>query len=131
MVCLPIPPLRRGRLPYFFSGGGGVAGGVLCCCCGAAGCAGCCCCCCCCCCFCLAPSRTTDDPPGREIKMVRASDVIMKITAAVVVALLRRVPAPRAPKAVCEPPPPKAPAQSAPLPCCKSTTMIRKMQTIT
>ncbi len=84
---------------YFFSGvAGGVAGvGALCC---GAGCAGVCCagCCCCCCCFCFAPSRITDEPPGCEIKIVSASDVIMKMTAATVVALLRTVPAPRAPK---------------------------------
>src|SRR5262247_3721085 len=48
MVCLPIPPLRRGLdllRTYFFSGAG--AAGVLCC---SWVCAGCCCCCCCCCC---------------------------------------------------------------------------------
>ena len=88
-------------------------------------------CCCCCCCFCFAPSRITDEPPGCEIKIVSASDVIMKMTAATVVALLRTVPACRAPKVDWLPPPPKAPARSAPLPCCSRTTRIKKTQTMT
>ena len=53
----------------------------------------------------------TEEPPGREIMIVNARDVIMKMIAAAVVALLRIVAALRAPKAVCVPPPPKAPAR--------------------
>ena len=59
----------------------------------------------------------TDEPPGREIRIVSESDVNMKMTAAAVVALLNRVPVPRAPNVACEPPPPKAPDQSALFPC--------------
>ena len=42
----------------------------------------------------------TEEPPGCEIKIVSASDVIMKMIAAAVVALLSMVPAPRAPNVV-------------------------------
>ena len=42
----------------------------------------------------------TEAPPGREIRIVNASDVIMKMIAAAVVALVNNVAAPRAPKAV-------------------------------
>src|SRR5438067_13612882 len=82
-----------------------------------------------CCCCCLAPSRMTELPPDcLPIIIVSASEVSIKIIAAAVVALLSMVPAPRAPNVLWLPPPPKAPAQSAPLPCCRSTTRIRKLQ---
>ena len=55
-------------------------------------------------------------------------EVIMKRTAAHVVALVRTVAAPRGPKAVCEPIPPKAAATSALLPLWMSTTKTRKRQ---
>ena len=42
----------------------------------------------------------TEEPPGREIRIVSASDVIIKRIAAAVVALLRTVAVLRAPKAV-------------------------------
>ena len=42
----------------------------------------------------------TEEPPGCEIKIVSASDVIMKMIAAAVVALLSMVPAPREPNVV-------------------------------
>jgi len=42
----------------------------------------------------------TELPPGREMRIANARDVIMKITAAAVVALDKMVPAPRAPNTV-------------------------------
>jgi hypothetical protein len=62
--------------------------------------------------------------------MARASEVNMKRTAAMVVALERTVAAPRLPRAVWLPPPPKAPARSAPFPDWRRTTMMRIRQTI-
>jgi hypothetical protein len=62
--------------------------------------------------------------------MARASEVNMKRTAAMVVALERTVAAPRLPRAVWLPPPPKAPARSAHFPDCRRTTMIRIRQTM-
>jgi hypothetical protein len=59
------------------------------------------------------------------------SEVIMKITADIVVALESKVADPRGPKAVCEPIPPNAPAKSAALPLCSKTTTIRNRHTIT
>ncbi len=53
----------------------------------------------------------------RERTMVRLTEVSMKTTADQVVRRVRRLEAPRGPKAVCEPEPPKAPARSADLPC--------------
>src|SRR5947209_12099004 len=52
----------------------------------------------------------------------------MNITAHQVVARERTVAAPRGPNAVWLPAPPNAPAMSAALPLCSSTTMIRKRQ---
>src|SRR5207248_7086473 len=48
-----------------------------------------------------------------------------------VVAFDNRVAEPRGPKAVCEPIPPNAPARSAALPLCSSTTTIKNKQTST
>ena len=67
----------------------------------------------------------------RLAKIESVMEVSMKITAAQVVALLSTVAAVRVPKAVWLPMPPKAAAMSALLPLCKSTTAIRKIQTIT
>src|SRR4029077_5258107 len=55
----------------------------------------------------------------------------MNMMAHQVVALERALAAPRGPKAVWLPAPPKAPARSAALPLCKSTTMISTRQLIT
>jgi len=72
----------------------------------------------------------TDDL-GRPCRTARAIDVMTKSTKNVVVNLCRSVVAPRAPNAVCDPPPPNAPARSAPFPCWTRTTRIRKMLTMT
>ena len=74
---------------------------------------------------------TTDRLPGRAETIVNARDVTMNMTAAAVVAFDNRVAEPRCPNAVWLDPPPNAPDQSALLPCCSSTTRIRKRQTIT
>jgi hypothetical protein len=55
----------------------------------------------------------------------------MKIPADQAVSRERSVAAPRAPNAVCDPPPPKAPARSARLPVWRSTTRIKNTATIT
>ena len=52
------------------------------------------------------------------------SEVSMNTTAEIVVALLNAVAAPRGPKTVCDPMPPKAPAKSAALPLCSSTSTV-------
>jgi len=80
--------------------------------------------------FCF--SRTLPVVPElRVAKIASVSDVTMKTAAATVVARESTVADPRGPNAVCEPIPPKAPARSAALPLCSSTTTIRKKQTIT
>jgi hypothetical protein len=68
-------------------------------------------------------------PVARVEKMESVIEVSMKITADHVVALLSTVAAPRGPKAVWLPIPPKAAAMSALLPLCSSTTMIKNKQT--
>ena len=74
----------------------------------------------------------TEEPDVRlEAKIDNVIELSMKITAAQVVALLSTVAAPRGPKAVWLPMPPKAAAMSALLPLCSSTTMIKNRQTIT
>ena len=55
----------------------------------------------------------------------------MNRIAEMVVAFESSVADPRGPNAVCDPMPPNAPARSAALPLCNSTTTIRKMHTIT
>ena len=60
-----------------------------------------------------------------------ARDVSIKITAAPVVALLKKVEAPVLPNSVWLPPPPKAAPISAPFPVWSKTIMIRATHTIT
>jgi len=80
------------------------------------------------CCF----SKTLpDDPAPRVARIASVKDVSMNTAAAIVVALERTVADPRGPKAVCDPMPPNAPARSAALPLCSSTTTTRKKQTRT
>jgi len=67
----------------------------------------------------------------RDATIASVNDVSIKMIAAQVVARVRTVAAPRGPKAVCEPMPPKAAAMSALLPLWSSTTPIRNKQTIT
>ena len=62
-----------------------------------------------------APLMT--EAAGLDCRTDKEIDVTMKRTKNAVVSLCSSVVAPRAPTAVCEPPPPKAPARSAPLPC--------------
>ena len=59
------------------------------------------------------------------------NEVIMNTIAEIVVARVSTVAEPRGPNTVCEPMPPKAPARSAALPLCSSTTMIKNTDTIT
>src|SRR5664279_3293994 len=77
------------------------------------------------------PERTDLSARERESMTVREMETTMKRTAPQVVSLVSRLAAPRGPKAVCEPWPPKAPARSADLPCCSSTTPIRNRQMMT
>ena len=70
-------------------------------------------------------------PVLRELYRESINEVSMKITAAIVVSLDKKVAVPLAPKAVCDPPPPKAPARSALFPDCKRTIRINNRQTIT
>ncbi len=124
---LPIPPRPRinysnqlnriiRRTRYFFAGTGAVCGFAA----GADCFAG-----------CLPSSTVVLTPALRIARMESASDVIIKTMAEIVVAFESKVADPRGPNAVCEPMPPNAPARSAALPLCNSTTMIRKMQTTT
>src|SRR5580698_4012024 len=53
----------------------------------------------------------------------------MKIAAQIAVARVSRLPAPRPPKTCWVAPPPNAAPMPPPLPCCRSTTSIRKQQT--
>jgi len=70
-------------------------------------------------------------PLRRTAKIESVIDVTMNSTADQVVALESAVAAPRGPKAVWLPMPPKAAAMSPLLPLCSNTTMMRKKQTIT
>ena len=65
---------------------------------------------------------------ARSEAMAKASAVIINSDAAMVVALESTVAVPRGPKTVWDPIPPNAPAKSAALPLCSSTTTIRKKQ---
>ena len=67
-------------------------------------------------------------PTPLSVCSTRASAQTMNITAHHVVARESTVAAPRGPNAVWLPAPPKAPAMSAALPLCNSTTMIRNKQ---
>ena len=73
------------------------------------------------------PVDMTELRPWRS-RIVRTSDSTMKPMKAPVVSLCSSVVAPRAPNAVCVPPPPNAPAMSAPFPCWTRTTRMRKKQ---
>jgi len=80
------------------------------------------------------PVRSITESPllrMRPCQMPSEIEVIMKTMAAPAVAFVSKVVAPRGPNAVCEPMPPNAPARSAALPLCSSTTMIRNKQTTT
>lgn len=66
-----------------------------------------------------------------DIAIDSVIDVTMKRIAAQVVAFVRTVAAPRGPKAVCEPMPPKAAATSALFPLWMRTTKTRNKQTKT
>ena len=66
-----------------------------------------------------------------SVRKTRAMAQIMNITAHHVVAWESKVAAPRGPKAVWLPAPPKAPAKSAALPLWSNTTMISTRQFIT
>src|SRR5215469_11503671 len=71
------------------------------------------------------------DPPCSTLRSTRttiASAQIMNITAHHVVACDKTVAAPRGPNAVWLPAPPNAPAKSAALPLCSSTTTMRTKQ---
>ena len=63
--------------------------------------------------------------PPRVAMIDRVNDVTMNSAAAMVVAFDSTVADPRGPNTVCEPMPPNAPARSAALPLCSSTTTIR------
>ena len=79
-------------------------------------------------------SSTEPVPPTLPLRVARTErliEVIMNRIAAMVVARERAVAAPRGPKAVWLPMPPKAPARSAALPLCSNTTRIKNKQTIT
>jgi len=67
-------------------------------------------------------------PTALSVRSTMAMAHSMNITAHHVVAFERTLAAPRGPKAVWLPAPPKAPARSAALPLCSSTTMISTRQ---
>jgi|SRR6516164_2894514 len=69
------------------------------------------------------------DPVRRTAKIERVIEVTMNRTADQVVAFESAVAAPRGPKAVWLPMPPKAAAMSPLLPLCSNTTTIRKKHT--
>ena len=73
---------------------------------------------------------TIDSPVRWLDRYASPSDVTMKIMAAAVVALLRKVEAPVLPNRVWLEPPPKAAPMSAPFPVWSKTIMIRAIQTI-
>src|ERR1019366_392577 len=79
----------------------------------------------------VVPERTEWSPLERASRTVREIEITMKSAAPQAVSLVSRLAAPRGPNAVCEPCPPNAPARSADLPCCSSTTPIRNRQTMT
>lgn len=78
----------------------------------------------------VVPSSTECDPWVRAIKIVRLMEVQVNRIADQAVNRVSRLAAPRGPKAVCDPWPPKAPARSALLPCCSRTTPIKKSETM-
>ena len=76
-------------------------------------------------------SGSEEFPPDRVATIDNEIDVSMNTIAEIVVAFESNVADPRGPNAVCEPMPPNAPARSAALPLCSSTTTIRNRQTAT
>ena len=77
----------------------------------------------------LTPCNTECGPLRREVAMDRVMEVSTKMTADQVVAFERAVAAPRGPKAVWLPIPPKAAAMSPLWPLCSNMTTIRKIET--
>ncbi len=77
------------------------------------------------------PCNTEFVPDLRCARIDSEIEVTMKMIADQVVARDKAVAAPRGPKAVWLPCPPKAAAMSPLLPLCSRTTMIRKKQTKT
>src|SRR5579863_613173 len=77
----------------------------------------------------LRPCSTDAGPLLRAPTTERVMDVTIKIMAHQVVTRVSTVAAPRGPKAVWLPMPPKAAAMSPLLPLCSSTTVIRNKQT--
>jgi hypothetical protein len=76
----------------------------------------------------------TELPAGATVEfwcMVKAMEVSMNMMAHHVVALERKVAAPRGPNAVWLPAPPKAPAKSAASPLCSIITIIKSPQMTT
>src|ERR1700730_4236976 len=74
------------------------------------------------------------EPPWQTLRSVRSTRAMaqsMNIPAHHVVALDKTLAAPRGPKAVWLPAPPKAPARSAALPLCSRTAMMSTMHFIT
>ena len=74
--------------------------------------------------------RTDLEAGRRSTKIDNVIEVTMKITADQVVALDSALAAPRGPKAVWLPMPPKAAEMSPAFPLCSSTTMMMKKQTM-
>src|SRR6185437_4173515 len=73
---------------------------------------------------------SSTEPVWRRLIITdKTIEVIIKITADQVVALVRTLAEERGPKAVCDPMPPKAAATSPLWPLCSRTTMTMKKQT--
>ena len=75
--------------------------------------------------------RTEFGPARLTTKIDRIMEVSMKITADQVVTLPKALAAPRGPKAVWLPMPPKAAEMSPAVPLCSRTTIMMKKQTMT
>jgi hypothetical protein len=78
----------------------------------------------------LAPPERTELEVLRDASTDSVIEVSMKTIAEIVVILESSVAAPRGPKAVWLPPPPKAPARSALFPLWRRTTKISTMETV-
>ena len=76
------------------------------------------------------PSALRTDDFGRACSSEIATARTENATKDQVVTFSRTVVAPRAPKVVCEEEAPKALATSAPFPCWRRTTRMRKTQTM-
>src|SRR5438477_3781252 len=103
--CVPRGTHFHKSNPYFFAGAGA--------------------------CCCVFSPANTEPPVRRACITDRVIEVSIKIMAHQVVSRVISVAAPRGPKAVWLPWPPKAAAKSALCPLCTSTTMIKNKQTIT